>query len=167
MENEIQVTVADFEKLGLLSHHNKVEIDYAVAAMTRYADATKKMTIQLPDGTSTEVSIENEANASRGFFLKRSLINQIIDDLHITNDPDDCLFIGFALSQPLEDDTAQVHLVFQKANFTRHDETMHKILANKDSPLISILSTLPHEHPVASHITPPPGDPNSGHGGVL
>jgi hypothetical protein len=137
-------------------HETQPDIDYAIEAMSRYANAQKSITLE----DETTVALNNETNGAKGFFLKRSLLNQIFDDLQISNDADECLFIGFALTPTnLLTEESELHLVFQKAQYIRHSETMQKRIPNPNSPLVSLLSTLPHENPEASHLSPPPGEP--------
>lgn len=159
MENEISIPLREYERLGFLTHQTQPDIEYANDAMSKYANAQKAITLE--DGTA--LSLNNDTNGARGFFLKRSLLNQIFDDLQISNDADDCLFIGFALSPTnLLTEESELHLVFQKAHYIRHEEKMYKRVPNPESPLVSLLSTLPHQHPEASHFSPPPGEPYNG-----
>jgi hypothetical protein len=146
MENN--VSIEDFETLGLQTHTTHDEINLAMNAMHRYGGSTKKITT----AGGTRLHIDNSANGAKGFYLKKSLIHQILDDLQI-NDPDDCVFIGFGLETP-SDGHSQVHLVFQKSHFLRHREVI-----TRDFPHMPILSTLPHESGEPSHQMPPPGDP--------
>ena len=145
---ETNVPLNKFEELGLQTHGTRGDINFAMDSLHRYVGSTKKIT--LADGT--RLKIDNNANGSKGFYLKKSLVHQILNDLQI-NDPDDCLYIGFGCTTPKEG-KSQLHLVFQKSHYLRHREVI-----TRDFPHLPILSTLPHQTDEASHQMPPPGNP--------